>query len=317
MARDDRIFYKYAKAILGERVDAESTGHSLHKDIMHYLLNATDPVTGKRCSRQQLNIESSLLIAAGADTTSLTLAAATFYLVYNPRVKDMLAEEVKSFFSVQDEKEVSPSQLVSLPYLRAVVEETLRLAPPVPSVLPREVLLGGITIDGSWIPEGTVVGVSAFAIHRNSEYYPEPEKFYPERWIVETEVIALSPLPHVFRTSEAVSVARQAFFAFSQGSRGCIGCQLTYYKLHTALAMLIHRFDMRLAMHSLSGRPLKDATDWRTGVSPTLDVENSKGACREERERADEFQLFDYFLSDRNGPMVQFRERREAEEQNC
>lgn len=313
MARDDLKFYKYAEDVLDERIAAEEKAEGeARKDIIHNLLYATDPTTGEKFSHEQLKVESSLLIAAGADTTSLTLAAAFFYLIHNPRVLETLTEEVKSAFSSASIDELAPSKLITLPYLRAVIDETLRLAPPVPSSLPREVLKGGLTIGGHCIPSGTIVGVPAYAIHRNPEYFPCPDTFYPERWITASDT-DVSPLPNVPRTRDSVSLARQAFVAFSQGSRGCIGRQLAYYELHTALALLLHRFEIRLARDPLTQKPMKDSTDWREGlvniVDPKEEDEGKKRSWREERKREAEFQLFDRFLSDRNGPMVEFRER--------
>lgn len=302
MATDDKRFFQYAEGILGERIEAEGKGAEARNDIMHHLLQATDPVTGKGFSREQLNVESSLLIAAGADTTSVTLAAAFFYLLHNPSVMDKLVDEVRSAYTIEEVDHTTPAKLVTLPYLRAVIDEALRMSPPVPALLPREVLKGGIAIDDHYIPEGTIVGVSAYAIHRNPEYFPEPDTFYPERWIVSESDTEKSSSPNIPRTRQAVSTARQAFSSFSQGARGCIGRQLAYYELHTALALTLHRFDIRLAQ-------TKDSTDWREGfpdvIDPVKDRENGKQGWREEGE----FQLYDRFLSDRNGPMVEFRER--------
>lgn len=314
MARDDRKFYQYAESVLRERIAAEEREDEMRKDIMHHLLHAEDPMTGKGFNREQLTVESSLLIAAGADTTSLTLAAAFFYLVHNPRVMDVLVEEIRAASFGEDMEHENASRLIKLPYLRAVIDETLRLSPPVPSLLPREVLEGGITVDGRFIPEGTVVGVPAYAIHRNPEYFPQPDTFYPERWMaVDASESESSPLPGVGRTLESISLARQAFVAFSQGSRGCIGRQLAYYELHTTLALLLHRFDVRLARDSISQEPIRVTTDWKGNTMNALDDEqgnSEKNARHETKSRGAEFQLFDRFLSDRNGPMVEFRERR-------
>ena len=273
---------------------------------MHYILQATDPQTGKGFSQQQLKAESGLLIAAGADTTALTLAAAVFYLLHNPRVLDVLLAEVRQVPSGADG--VSMSKLLNLPYLRAVIDETLRLSPPAGSVLPREVLQGGLTIGSEHIPEGTVVGVSAYVIHRNPEYYPEPSTFYPERWII-GRYPGSEVSQSIARTPAAVQAARQVFSPFSQGARGCIGRQLAYYELHTALAVLLRRFDIRLAKDAQTGTMVKNSTAWRNGVTPVLDPEDQDETWREERKRKGDFQLFDHFLSDRNGPMVEFRRR--------
>jgi len=322
LARDDRKFFQYAKNVLEERVAAEEKEPGALNDIMHHLLHAKDPMTGKSFSHEQLGIESSLLIAAGADTTSLTLAAAFFYLLQDPRVMHVLVDEIRSAFPDGSADLVTPSKLVGLPYLRAVVDETLRLSPPVPSLLPREVLKGGIVIDGSFVPEGTIVGVPAYAIHRNPEYFPEPDKFCPERWLtndsdfsVIDDTPSLLAIPNVPCTRQSVSLARQAFVAFSQGTRGCIGRQLAYYELHTALTHLLNRFDVRLAQDPLTQKPMKDSTSWRHGLVDIMDpkeAEDSGKSWRTERKREEEFQLFDRFLADRNGPMVEFKERQRS-----
>lgn len=310
MAKDDRKFFEYAEKILGERMAAEDKGCAARNDIMQHLLHAKDPMTGEGFSRQQLNVESSLLIAAGADTTSVTLAAAFFYLLHNPRVMRIAVEEVRSAYPTEGIEQMLPSRLVTSPYLRAVIDEALRLSPPVPSLLPREVLKGGITIDGNYVPEGTIVGVSAYAIHRNPKYFPEPDTFYPERWTMSDDSEPLQSIsPDIPRTRDSISLARKAFIPFSQGSRGCIGRQLAYYELHTALAMILHRFDIRLARNSLTQHAIEDSTDWREGFSDKIDAKRVVGGKEGRWRREGEFQLYDQFLSDRNGPMVEFRER--------
>jgi cytochrome P450 len=311
MAKNDRKFFEYAETVLGERIAAEEKGCEARNDIMQHLLRAKDPMTGARFSREQLNVESSLLIAAGADTTSVTLAAAFFYLLHNPRVMHTVMDEVLSAYP-NERDEMIPSKLIGLPYLRAVIDETLRLSPPVPSLLPREVLKGGIIIDGNYIPEGIIVGVPAYAIHRNPEYFPEPDIFYPERWLAhDSNDSSDSSPPNIPRTQDAISLARRAFISFSQGSRGCIGRQLAYYELHTALTIILHRFDIRLAQDPLTQRTMDDSTSWRESFPDDLSAKRVEADKASGWRREEEFQLFDRFLSDRNGPMVEFREIRQ------
>lgn len=309
MARDDRRFYEYADKVLDERIAVQEQSGERRQDIMHFLLHAEDSITGRGFKREQLKLESGLLIAAGADTTSATFAAAIFYLLHNSRVMDCLVAELRSLFQSQDVRNIAPSELMRMPYLRAVLDETMRLSPPVPSMLPREVLKGGMMIEGDFIPEGTVVGVSAYAIHHNPKYYPEPEVFYPERWIVGKPCSAKLSGATIPRTAEAVSTARQAFSAFSHGSRGCVGRQLAYHELHTALALLLYRFEIRLASDAATMEPLVDSTSWREGLQPILDPKCQNDDWRVERRQREKFQVFDRFLSDRNGPMVEFRSR--------
>jgi len=125
------------------------------------------------------------------------------------------------------------------------MEETLRRAPPKPSHVPREVLPGGLVIDGHHIPAGIVVGVPAYSIHHDPDYYPDPWSFRPERWLVDERAGI---------TQASVNIARQAFCPFSLGIRGCIGKNLAYLEYKIALAHLLWKFDFRQARGTRLGR---------------------------------------------------------------
>jgi cytochrome P450 len=99
------------------------------KDFFYYLLNARDPETGAGFTGPELWGESNLLIIAGSDTTSTALASAFFYLVHNPKVLEKLNMEVRRVFSDIEEIHSSPA-LNSCIYLRAVIDESMRLSPP-------------------------------------------------------------------------------------------------------------------------------------------------------------------------------------------
>ncbi len=152
------------------------------KDFFSYLLNARDPETGRGFSMQELWGESNLLIIAGSDTTSTALAASFFYLVHNTQKLEKLQQEIRSVFG--DVEEIANGKkLNDCAYLRAVIDEAMRLNPPVGGLLPRRVLSGGIEIDGIYFPEGTVVGTPHYGIHHNEDYFPSPFDYIPERWI--------------------------------------------------------------------------------------------------------------------------------------
>ncbi|KAL3422894.1 cytochrome p450 family protein [Phlyctema vagabunda] len=249
------------------------------KDFFYYLLNARDPETGKGFTPPELWGESNLLIIAGSDTTSTALAAAFFYLVHNPATLKKLTEEIRSTFSDLEDIHTSPA-LNSCAYLRAVIDEAMRLSPPVGGILPREVLAGGIDIDGMHIPEGCVVGTPHYTLHHNPEYYPAPFAFQPERWLADSS-------PEV--TKESVALAQSAFCPFSIGSRGCIGKGVAYVELTTTLARVVWMYEMRLAVGNTVGEG-NLALEWG-------------------RQRKDEYQLRDSFTSLKDGPYVEFLER--------
>ena len=204
-------YMQYSKGQAAERskkgLDVEA------KDFFYYLLKAKDPETGNGFSKAELWGESNLLIIAGSDTTSTALAATFFYLVHNPEKLEKLTQEVRITFSEVEEIHMG-SKLSGLAYLRACLDEAMRLSPSVGGILPREVLAGGIEIDGHHVPQGTVVGVPTYTIHHNPKYYPQPFGYKPERWIAGSE-------PNV--TAESITAGQSAFCPFSVGPRGCIG----------------------------------------------------------------------------------------------
>lgn len=91
---------------------------------------------------------------AGSDTTSTALSAVMYYLVRNPDKLDILGKEIRGAFKQVGEI-VSGKQLTDCNYLKACVDEAMRLAPPVPGLLPREVTAPeGIVVDGIFLPQG-------------------------------------------------------------------------------------------------------------------------------------------------------------------
>ena len=284
MGRDSLKYVGYASAQMASRIAAETEDPaSVKKDFSHYLIHAKDPQTGKGFSDSELNADSSLLISAGADTTAITLSATLFYLLHNPVALTKLTAEIRTTFASTNQIRGKP--LNNLHYLRACVDEMLRLSPPVPSHLPREVLPGGLTIDEHYFPAGTVVGTSAYAIHHNEEYYPDPFAYQPERWIIDPQATDDNDIS----SAERVATARAAFCPFSIGPRGCIGKKVAYTEVTLALGRLLFSYDIRLSPGSEN----------RGGGDP--------GHEHWGRRRVDEYQLEEYFLAFRDGPVAEFK----------
>jgi len=110
---------------------------------MHYLLNNIDRKIGRRPDRSELNSGSLNIINAGADLFAGVLAAAFFYLLHNQCALRKATKEIREMFSTPSEICSGP-KLNSCVYPQACIEERLRLAPPAPSHLPREVLPGSV-----------------------------------------------------------------------------------------------------------------------------------------------------------------------------
>ena len=275
-ARQQREKEQHAKATEnGDGNDGQGEDEAQTKvDIFSKLLNAKDPESGEGLSQMQLWAESNLLIIAGSDTSSTGLAAAFFYLCRNPKSYARVVKEVRDAFPDPDQIRPGPT-LLSCSYLRACVQEALRLAPAASGAMWREVLSGGLVVPGInsdvVIPESLEVATGIWSLNHHAEYFPEPFAYRPERWISgETD-------------AEAVAKAKSAFATFSHGPRNCVGKSLTMVEIPLALAAVITRFDFRGAGGSLG------------------EVGEAKGRFK------GQYNTFWTFTSLKDGPLVQFK----------
>ncbi|KJZ78726.1 hypothetical protein HIM_02117 [Hirsutella minnesotensis 3608] len=150
-----------SKALTRQKVLKRLEAHdSLERDdFFAGLLRAGD------ASEDYLMAEAVFLNIAGGETTAVGLAAALYYLDAHPFYRERLVREIRGSFASYDE--ISNVTASKLPFLQAVIDETLRMFPPVPSSLPR--VSPGAVIDGDYIPEGVVVGSHMLSTSHNPE----------------------------------------------------------------------------------------------------------------------------------------------------
>lgn len=166
---------------------------------------------------------------AGSDTTAIALTNVVYYLIKLPSALSKLREEVDTALAGEI---VAPyTNVKSLPYLRACLDESLRLSPPVPRGLERKTPPQGMDIMGEQIAGGVTVSVPAYIAHRDPRIFPNPDSYVPERWLVESE-----------RTREM----RAVFIPFTTGPRACIGRNITMMEQQILVATLVHRYDFAL-----------------------------------------------------------------------
>lgn len=266
-------------------LEAESKENDLEArhDFMHYLIQAQDPVSGEKFSPKDLIGEAALLVAAGSDTTSTVISATMFYLVRHPAVLKKLQDEVRAAFDSVDEIKTS-AKLSNLQYLRACIDEGLRMSPPVPGMLHRRVLAGGLDIEGQHIPAGTIVGSAAYCVHHSESHFPRSFDFIPERWIPGSQGLGFEV------TEKTVEAQKLSFVPFSTGSRNCVGKNMALMELFITFARMAWLYDVRKVPGDRMGEGARDHK-----------VEG--------RRREDEYQLIDYFISKRAGPVVEFKRR--------
>lgn len=173
-------------------------------------------------------VEQDLFVAA-TETTTSTFEWAMAELLHNPKALLEARREIKQI--VGEGKLVEESDVACLPYLQAIVKETLRLHPPVPLLLPRRAE-ADVEIDNFIVPKGAQVLVNAWAIGRDPNFWEEPNLFLPERFI-----------------GSELDVKGRDFglIPFGAGRRVCPGLPLAIRMLHLMLGTLIHSFHWELA----------------------------------------------------------------------
>ncbi|CAI6339929.1 unnamed protein product [Periconia digitata] len=176
-------------------------------------------------------VEAMLMLGAGVLTVGPTMSSLFFFVLHDPEALAQLTKEVRSAFSSVDEIRLGP-KLSGCVFLHACIDETLRMVPGIPNLLPRRVLKGGAMIDGEYLPEGTVVGSSIYVVHRNQDHV-NPDRFRPARWLEGGKLIP--------------QAARKSFFPFGFGARYCVGSKLAMAELQIVVARAVFSLDMRLA----------------------------------------------------------------------
>lgn len=216
-------------------------------DLLAMLMDARDEEDGKAMTDQQLRDEALIMFAAGHETTANAMAWAFFELQRHPHVLAKLRAEL---VEVLAGRTPTAADLPHLAYTRMVIEEVLRLYPPV-YITNRQALKDDV-IGGFHIPAGALLSVSPYAIQRDPRFWQDPESFDPERFSPQAD----SKRP------------RFTYFPFGGGPRQCIGKDFALYEAVVVLAMAAQRFDWQLAPGA-EVRPLLRAT-FRPNAVPLL-----------------------------------------------
>lgn len=218
IARCNEMIYQI---IHNSRQDIGEENH-----LLAMLLNLVDEETGEAMDDRQLRDEVATLFLAGYETTSIALTWVMHQLMQHP---DVMAKVQAEADAVLGERLPTFADLPNLNYMRMVVQETMRINPPV-FWLPR-VAREADEIDGYPIPAGTHVISFPYAYHRHPEFWPNPDQFDPER----------------FTPENAAGRHHFAWIPFGAGQRQCIGRDFALMEAQLALAMVAQRFQMRPA----------------------------------------------------------------------
>ena len=215
----DSLVYR----IISERRAEVNSNH--HNDLLALLMGAMDE-DGTQMTPQQLHDETMTLFLAGHETTAQMLSWTWYALSQNPQVEARLHEELSGVLGARP---VEAADFPRLPYLQAVMNESLRLYPPA-YIMAREVIepceIGGYTMR----PKSTII-FSQWVMHRDPRFYDDAEAFRPERWL----------------DGLANRLPAGAYFPFGGGPRRCIGEGFALLEAAIVITTLARRFRFRLA----------------------------------------------------------------------
>ncbi|MCL7044847.1 hypothetical protein MKW94_017705 [Papaver nudicaule] len=164
------------------------------------------------------------------DATSSTTVWALAFLVREQKIQEKLYREIQSVTG--GKRPVKVEDISKLPYLQAVMRETLRMKPIAPMAIPHKASKD-TSLMGKKVNKGTVVMVNLYAIHHNPDVFPEPDKFMPERFL--KDVNSDGSLGNIKKMESSL-------MAFSAGMRVCAGMDLGKLQLGFGLASLVNAF---------------------------------------------------------------------------
>ena len=204
-------------------------------DLLGMMLEMRDADTGEGLSDQQARDEVVTIFFAGHETTAATMAWTFYLLSQHPEVEGRMSEEVKT---VLNGRLPTFLDLPKLVYMQQVINEVLRLYPAA-YLFAREAVVDD-TIDGYPIPANTLIFISPFVTHRDTKYWPDPERFDPDR----------------FTAEQVASRPRQVYFPFGEGPHVCIGNNFALMEMQLILTIVLQRFRFKLVSnHPIAFKP--------------------------------------------------------------
>jgi len=213
----NRIVY----GLIAERRRARDAG----SDLLGMLMDARDEETGEAMNDEQLRDEVMTIFLAGHETTSNALSWTFYLLSQHPQIEDKLRAETRAVLGGRAPK---IEDLARLPYALMVIQEAMRLYPPVWLLMRRSERPE--SIDGYRIPVHSFIAISPYMIQRDARNFKSPEEFLPER----------------FTPENAAAIHRFAYFPFGAGPRVCIGNNFALIEAQLILATVVQRFSFTL-----------------------------------------------------------------------
>ncbi|KAL1938654.1 hypothetical protein VTO73DRAFT_11469 [Trametes versicolor] len=233
---------------------------SLSRDLFYYLNNedGADAVTPPFPETVSNGV---LAMIAGADTTSIALSNLFYFVLADRTVYERLQAEVDRYLP-PGEDPLDTKHHASMPFLNAVINETLRLYPVVVDGSQRRVAKGsgGRAAGSYYLPEGTTTYVHLYSLQRDPRYFSSPDAFYPDRWLRAPDA------------DPAFVHDTRAFAPFSFGPNNCVGRGLALQEMRMLAVLLVRRFEMRFPDGWDHRKYEEGLEDWFVIQKPALKV---------------------------------------------
>lgn len=217
-----RVFTERARQDIHRAMIEVSDKEKPSSSLFHHIVR--DGTLGSENSEERLTRltrEAQVMLASGTVTTARTIGFASYYILSRPSIRERLQHELKDTMSSWPQRVPSWAELEQLPFLQAIIKESLRLNYGVMHRLPRIFPDESLQYKQYTIPAGVPVGMSAYLMHSNPAVYPSPDQFIPERWIGDVD-----PALH------------KSWVPFCRGSRNCLGMNLALAEMSLVLAVL-------------------------------------------------------------------------------
>jgi len=211
--------------LLSEQIEKRRGIGTHGSDVMELILSATDE-DGNRLGDDALRDQLRTILAAGHETSSTSLAWALYHIHRDESIRSRAIEELAGA--------ATPGEIAALPYLGAVIQETLRMHPPVPIALRR--LTGPLTVAGVPRSGGDVVGIALPALNFNPDVWKDPDAFNPDRF--------LERKPSPFE-----------YAPFGGGYRRCIGAAFAQHELAVAIGTIMNTVELRMPASERRRKP--------------------------------------------------------------
>lgn len=219
------FFKKFVKRMTKDRLDSNQKNRVDFLQLMMNTQNSKGQESQKALSELEMAAQTVIFIFGGYDATSTSISFIMYELATHPDVQKKLQDEIDR--TLPNKALVTYDAMMDMEYLDMVVNESLRLY-PIASRLDR-VSKKDVEINGVFIPKGTVVTIPIYPLHRNPEYWPEPEEFHPERFSKENKG-KIDPF---------------IYLPFGNGPRNCLGMRFALISVKLAVIGVLQNFTVQ------------------------------------------------------------------------